>query len=128
MEDRETNKLEMINELFVCFCTIMFVSFTDFVDDPFTKYEAGWYSIGLFLVFLVINTAVVLRDSFKHANLVRMKYTNIISFHYDKFRNQKELKQEEEPNDTVNIFDLKPEDRKKILTKDDQDCDINVLI
>ena len=104
----------------------MFIPFTEFVSDPFTKYEAGWYSIGLFMVFLTINTAVVLRDSFKHTNLVRIKYTAICKAYYDQYSSKTEAK-DDELIDSTNIFEPRIE-KIKILTKDNLDCDVNILI
>ena len=58
MTDRFTNRLEIIYEYFIGLSTMILVSFTQFVSSPRTKYSAGWISLGIFSIHILLALTV----------------------------------------------------------------------
>ena len=57
MKSRRINKFELTNEYLVGICTINLVSFTQRIQIPRMRYNAGWVSV-LMLMFLILINGV----------------------------------------------------------------------
>ena len=75
------NYLELFNEYIVGVCTIIMVSFTQFVKDPFSKFYAGWMSVLYFLLLIFVNVIGIVLTSCLSFNKFRKQK-------YKKFKNK----------------------------------------
>ena len=53
--------VEVFNEVITLLLSIFLVVFTDFVDDPYLKYEAGFAFIALFILDVAVNFALIIK-------------------------------------------------------------------
>ncbi len=58
-------RMEYFNEVTIMMCVYHLFVFTDFVDDPFTRYYAGFSLIGVTCLNIVGNVAVLLTVTLK---------------------------------------------------------------
>ena len=84
MADRKSNYQEIFNEFMICLCTIILLAFTQFVDNPFTKFAAGWISVLLFLVLIVVNVFVIVLTNCLGLKKYRIRYYNLLKMKKDK--------------------------------------------
>ena len=86
MNDRLLNRFEMLNEFLICQCTIILVSFTQFISNPVTKFTAGWISISMFATLLLLNSGYIIIKSCSRINLYRRKYYKLCCYKIKKHR------------------------------------------
>lgn len=63
LESKGRNQLEIFNELCIIVMTSSLFVFTDFVEDPYIKYNCGWFFIGMFMFNLGVNGIIILVDT-----------------------------------------------------------------
>ena len=73
MKNKKINFFELTNEYLVGICTINLVSFTQHIQDPRMRYNAGWVSV-LMLMFLILINAINLLFESGYKFGLNMKY------------------------------------------------------
>ena len=76
-----TNTMDLINETLTLACTYSLVIFSALVPDAETRYQCGWYIIGLIFLTLAINLVVTIGQSLQlliRRCKLRMKRRNLI--------------------------------------------------
>ena len=64
----------MFNEFSISLITIYMISFTDFVINKDTQFEAGWQMIGIMAINTSINMLIVLAIGFKSIILLGIRW------------------------------------------------------
>ena len=67
--DRRQNHLEILNEFMIGVMVILYIDFTDYCPNKWITYQAGWAEIIGFLICLIINIAIHLRETFHQIKL-----------------------------------------------------------
>ena len=63
LEDPKANRMMIINESFILMASYHLFFFTDYLTDPDLQYNIGWSLIAVTLLNMVINLAVILRET-----------------------------------------------------------------
>ena len=85
MIDRKSNNLEVFNEFIIGWCTIIFFAFTQFVSNPFTKYEAGWFSVSFVSILVLVNVLMMIATTCIGLNIYRKKYYDLLKMKKENF-------------------------------------------
>ncbi len=56
--------IEVFNEIITLILSVFLLIFTDFVDDPHLKYKAGYGFIALFILDVIVNFALIIKDAY----------------------------------------------------------------
>ena len=72
------NKLELLNEFLIDMITINLFVYTDFVLDPYVKYDVAWASVNLFMLLIFINFGKIIYQFFYFLRLVIIKSYGIV--------------------------------------------------
>jgi hypothetical protein len=64
-EDPKLNKLEIFNELCIMVSAYHLFLFTPFVEDSAFQYKIGWSMIGVTVLNIVVNFAIMAQTSFR---------------------------------------------------------------
>ena len=63
------NKMEVINECFIIMAAYHLFLYTDFVPDPILQYQLGWSIIGVTVINIILNMAVMIGVSMRRIKL-----------------------------------------------------------
>lgn len=72
------NKLELLNEFLIDMITINLFVYTDFVLDPYVKYDVAWASVNLFMLLIFINFGKIIYQFFYFLRLCIIKSYGIV--------------------------------------------------
>ena len=89
------NRIELINEVTICICTLHMMLFTDFVTSHRGQDYAGWSMVIIMTLNFVINLMVVVKIGASSLGLVVKKYWKI-------FEKKFITKKEEMPENSSN--------------------------
>ena len=64
--DKNQNKLELVNELFITTCGYLLLVFTDFVEDINIKDISGFVMIALIMFNFLLNMMIILYSTLKN--------------------------------------------------------------
>ncbi len=67
------NRLEVFNELTILACALHLILFTEFLQDPLIRYDAGWSIIIIVLLNLAVNFAFIFKDSYHQFRVLLKK-------------------------------------------------------
>ena len=74
--EKKTSHLEFFTEFMIGLITIMLVTFTEYVESPYAKFDAGWGYISLFSLVIIIQMGNVIWMSLKSVwLLIKQKYS-----------------------------------------------------
>ena len=71
---RFKNRLELFNEFTVVTCTLLMMTFTQYVPDVETQYMMGWSMIGVIVFNFLVNLTIIISVAIKLFYLVAKKY------------------------------------------------------
>lgn len=58
----DRNYIEMFNELMLLLTSSFLLVYTDFVKDPYTKYNFGWTLVGIMELTVMVNTILAAKQ------------------------------------------------------------------
>ena len=67
------NRLQLMNEIFVCFIAYFSMLFTDYVSTDYDKYTFGWVQIAMISTSFVINILIVILLSYREVRMIYLK-------------------------------------------------------
>ena len=76
LKSRYSNRIDLMNELFVTMASMNVMLFTDFVTDPSSRYYYGWWFITIMVTQMTINFLIVAWETVRLLGLVVKKVKN----------------------------------------------------
>ena len=80
LDNRQKNRIEFSNEIFIAASTIHLVFFTDWIPDKEMQYSLGWSMLGIISMCMFYNLSYVFYYGFKSLYLMAVKYYRLLKF------------------------------------------------
>ena len=88
---KRENDNELIIEFFICLLTTIYFTFTQFLNDPFVKYEMGWVYTLLFILVILNKMGIVVYNSLRRLFLKLRYFKDLACLKIDNYNNVPEI-------------------------------------